>query len=200
MKLRLIWIFLVLLCIGPYLYVSPAFAAEEAPVTPVAQTETHTLSKGDTLWAVFEAQKLPRKDWPQYWKNSCAHSQITCTDEAWKKLPVGTIITTPRDPRVVSAEQQAEVKELIATISTVRQALVELRQSLNEMKNAQTELHTALQLFWIVMGTLGIFIAVCIGIMVHIHYRSKRNKTSDRHTCEATEGPQRPYPHTPPHL
>ncbi len=182
-------------------------AVDGQVVSSVATTETFTLSKGMTLWEIASTQKLPRHDWPDYWKDTCALSQITCTDDAWRKLPVGTVITAPRDLRVVLAERKAELSALRAKIATQKQNLVELRQSLTEAKNAQEEQRRALQYFLLSIGITGIVFLGLIGIMLFVYHRMKSNETINRSTREVTEGPhglfaaQDAYPpptHTPP--
>lgn len=171
-------------------------AATDEPVMSPIATETITLSKGMTLWGIASAQKLPRRDWQAYWKDTCTLSRIACTDDAWKKLSVGTVITVPRDLRVVLAERQSELSALKSEVAQMEQGLVDLRQSLTELKKEQTELHTVPPLFWIVLGINGILIVAFMGMtgtmmekMKDLESRVKSEKTTNGNACEVTEGP-----------
>ena len=94
--------------------------ATEAVFPPVATTESLVLVSGHTLWKHFVAQKLPRRDWPKYWKDACALSSIACTDAAWRKLSVGKALTVPRDPRVILADRES--RQVIARQQEIEKA------------------------------------------------------------------------------
>lgn len=143
-----------------------ASAAEEA-VAPVATTETITLDKGATLWAAYEAQKLPRKDWPNYWKEASQLSGIPHTDAAWRKLPVGSTVTAPRDPRMILADKQlrSSIAAAIAHDALERRA---------ELAKAEAAFNDRVKGILIAISVIVVFIAGIAGMVSYILTREKK--------------------------
>lgn len=95
---------------------------DEGALPPVATTEQFALGEFTSLWAYAAAQKLPRHEWPRYWKDACVLSGIACTDHAWRKLPVGKVITAPRQANAILADEKARTAKA-AVLSAVATAL-----------------------------------------------------------------------------
>lgn len=143
-----------------------AAAAEEATL-PVATTETITLAEGQTLWATFMAQKLPRKDWPNYWKEASQLSGIPHTDAAWRKLPIGSTVTAPRDPRAILADKQlnTSIAAAIAHDALERRA---------ELAKAEAAFNDRVKGILIAISVIVVFIAGIAGMVSYILTREKK--------------------------
>jgi hypothetical protein len=190
MKLRLIWILSVLLLVGSYLFASSAFAAEEATAAPVAQTETGTLGKGGTLWALFMAQKRPLKEWPNYWKEASQLSGIPHTAAAWKKLPVGTVITAPRDPVAIEIDElNAQVRSNNAKLNALVTKIGVLGQRLDAIQKAEAELRAKFAKFLMGIAVLALLVVAFVGIIIFRNSQGKniQKETIDRQKSEAAE-------------
>ena len=132
---------------------------------PVATTEIVTLGKGETLWASYVAQKRPLKDWPNYWKETSLLSKTPHSDKAYRMLPIGTKLTTPRDPRAIVAEEQfqlklTEIDALVIAVSVMNQSHAEMK-SRQEINKNQADLNA--QIRNVLMG-----VAVVVSILVYV--------------------------------
>lgn len=100
----------------------------------VETTETYTMRAGvpaDWLWNRFRAQGRAMHEWPAFWQEACAASNIPCTEEAWRRIPAGTKITMPRDPKAVAAdtERLRFIRERDEAVSKLTEEIVALQAS-----------------------------------------------------------------------
>ena len=172
LALRLAMFFALPLFLALTFFASSAGATttEEAPIPT---TEVVTLRKGDTLWALADAQKLPRQDWPKYWKEACILSNIACTPLAWKKLPVGTAITVPRNPNAILHDEQLRRDAISVSASDIDAVAKtqELAQSKKAMAEKEAKFLARLQ-YMLLM--LAIFALYALAVILTIVVRKKR--------------------------
>ncbi len=149
-----------------------ATGAEEVNIPT---TEMMTIGKGDTLWSIATKQKLPRQDWSKYWQETCALSKIACTDEAWKKLAVGTVITVPRSVDAILRDKQLHrdsiAAEAIRNDARVSATIHDLSQSKKAMMEKEALLLARFQSILLILSALTLLV---MGILLMIVVTKRR--------------------------
>lgn len=164
------------------LFVSGASATSTVE-SQVPTTEMITMRKGDSLWVIATAQKLPRRDWPKYWKEACTLSKIACTDDAWKKLAVGTVITVPRSADVISRDKQLQSDAIVEAIRNDARAEAtkqELAQSKVDMAEKEARLLANFQAIMAILAVLTLSVlSIVLMIVVKKSRASRRTKDAE---------------------
>src|SRR3989338_1750571 len=151
---------------------------DEGAFPPVATTEQFALGEFTSLWAYATAQKLPRHEWPRYWKDACVLSGIACTDEAWRKLPVGKVITAPRTANAILAEEKART----AKVAAFRAQVAALQQDLMIVKEAALRAQ-----FRLMMSSLALFALTLVSITAFVVLRRERMLVKSARALEIEE-------------
>lgn len=168
-----------------------AFAAETA-ASSVATTESITLGKGGTLWAVFKAGQFSNKDWPKYWEEASRLSGIPHTDAAWRKLAVGKVITAPRDPRAIQAESALRMEQALSELKTLSIELRTIEQRLAELDAKLAAINRLTGIVVLALFALGFIYAIVL------YRRSKSKETIGPSKLEALKEADKPTLHVAP--
>lgn len=164
-------------------------APDEGVLSPVATTEQFALGQYTSLWEYAMAQKIPRHEWPAYWKDACVLSGIACTDHAWRKLPVGKVITAPRAANAILTEENARAAKIAALSAQVVASQKKLMMEKEAALRAQ---------FRLMMSSLVFFVMTLIFITTIVIVRRERALAKKARELEIEELKTRhaEHPHT----
>lgn len=155
--------------------------ANLAALPPVATTENFPLGEWKSLWVYFIAQKLPRHEWPKYWKDACVLSQIACTEVAWKHLPIQVVVTVPRNQSAILADEaHRDLVQFAAVRAALKAELAEMSRSNVSMKEEMLRSKINFSLMSIV--ALSMF-ALCAFLLLRWRLAERRLRKTCGHEC-----------------
>ncbi len=165
---------------------TPVFAQAESSTqkTPTTKSFALGVDAPPTLWAQFERDGEPRASWPAYWKEACVLTKTSCTESAWRKLPVGFVVTVPLSERELA--EALRVRETIAAQKNVVAAeLSAIGPDLKDIMIAEARLRSQVEFIGYTLAGLAIFIAIFV---IFVLYRSRHPslKAKEQHATKNT--------------
>ncbi len=164
---------------------TPVFAEALTPIlaTPTTKSFALGVDAPRTLWAQFVRDGEPRASWPTYWKESCVRTKVSC-DDAWRKLPVGFVVTVPLSEREL-AEALRMRETTAAQKNVVAAELSAIGPDLKDIMIAEARLRSQVEYIGYTLAGLAIFIAIFVILVLYrSHHLSLKAK--EQHATKNT--------------